>query len=247
MRINGLDSGQWRFGGDRSGLRAGKRTNEVGVLGKTHIGELFFKERTLKLPSPLPQRFQFSISEKSLRLLITVLTVLFLMSLGASLFIQLMQSRIDHLFEQNRITALDADVVALGVPQPFQQAEREGMTPPHGQRRFPRGPCCRRAPCWKSGPSSWPMPPGQAVAQQSSAPGVAIKNGRRLTPREHARSTTSRSRTPPRWCDCAPARRPMLPSRISTCFPARLWRSNSSPTFWRNGRPASPGCRRCSP
>ena len=47
-------------------------------MGKTHIGELFFRERALKLPSPLPGRFQFVISERSLRLLITGLIILFL-------------------------------------------------------------------------------------------------------------------------------------------------------------------------
>ena len=99
-------------------------------MGKTNIGELFFKERALKLPSALPQRMQFSISEKSLRLLITTLIALFLISLGASLFLQLMQSRTAHLFEQNRITALDADIAALALSKAFVVAENAGNTAP---------------------------------------------------------------------------------------------------------------------
>ena len=50
-------------------------------LGKTHIGELFFKERVLKLPSPWPGRFRVTIAERHLRLLITSLIVLFLLML----------------------------------------------------------------------------------------------------------------------------------------------------------------------
>ncbi len=99
-------------------------------MGKTNIGELFFRERALKLPSPLPRRMQFSISEKSLRLLITTLIALFLISLGTSLFLQLMQSRASHLFEQNRITALDAEIAALGIDNAFAAAKGDGNTPP---------------------------------------------------------------------------------------------------------------------
>ena len=99
-------------------------------MGKTQIGELFFKERSLRLPSPLPGRFQFVISEKSLRFLITVLIALFLMSLGTSLFLQLMQSRSSHLFDQNRISSLHASVVALGIRNTYADGERSGQTAP---------------------------------------------------------------------------------------------------------------------
>jgi hypothetical protein len=75
-------------------------------LGKTQINELFFKERSLRLPSPLPRRLRLAISEKSLRLLITGLILLFLVSLGSSLFLQLMESREEHLNDQNRLSAL---------------------------------------------------------------------------------------------------------------------------------------------
>ena len=75
-------------------------------LGKTHIGELFFKERVLKLPSPWPSRFRIAIGERHLRLLITSLIVLFLLMLGSSLLVQLTDSRTTHVAEQNRLSAL---------------------------------------------------------------------------------------------------------------------------------------------
>ncbi len=84
-------------------------------MGKTQIGELFFKERLLRLPSPLPQRLRLAISEKSLRLLIMGLIVLFLLSLGTSLFLQLMQSRSMHLSEQNHLAALHGRIAAQGI------------------------------------------------------------------------------------------------------------------------------------
>jgi two-component system, cell cycle sensor histidine kinase PleC len=150
-------------------------------LGKTDIGELFFKERTLKLPSPVPQRFQFSITEKSLRLLITVLTVLFLISLGASLFLQLMQSRTEHLFGQNRITALDAEVVALGFRDRFGKAERLGQTPPIVNDDFlgdllPPGALVEERSFVVFDAA------GQAIARQSSAEGLAISTAAALLP-----------------------------------------------------------------
>ncbi len=99
-------------------------------MGKTHIEELFFKERTLRLPSPLPNRFQFAISERALRLLITALITLFLISLGTSLFLQLMQSRAAHLFDQTRVTALDAEIVATRIRSAYAAAGTSQQTPP---------------------------------------------------------------------------------------------------------------------
>ena len=49
---------------------AGAGSREKG-LGKTHIGELFFKERVLRLPSPWPARIRITITERHLRLMIT--------------------------------------------------------------------------------------------------------------------------------------------------------------------------------
>ncbi|MBC8038351.1 MAG: PAS-domain containing protein [Rhizobiales bacterium] len=99
-------------------------------MGKTQIGELFFKERSLRLPSPLPHRLRLAISEKSLRRLIMGLIVLFLLSLGTSLFLQLVQNREDHLTEQNRLAALYGSVAAQNIRMAFDKPLASGQTTP---------------------------------------------------------------------------------------------------------------------
>ena len=99
-------------------------------MGKAQIGELFFKERLLRLPSPLPQRLRIDISEKSLRLLITVLTSLFVAALGTSLSLQLVQNRAANLNEQTLLSGLYATIVAQGIRTEYQQAMAEGRAPP---------------------------------------------------------------------------------------------------------------------
>ena len=99
-------------------------------LGKTHIGELFVKERVLKLPSPWPGRFRIAIAERHLRLLITSLIVLFLLMLGSSLLVQLTDSRVTHVAEQNRLSALHGQLVAQRVKADFVAAQGAGRTPP---------------------------------------------------------------------------------------------------------------------
>ena len=79
-------------------------------MGKAHIGELFFRERALRLPSPLPGKWRITISERSLRRLITILTALFLLALCISMLAQLLQSRSGHLAEQNRLSILQAEI-----------------------------------------------------------------------------------------------------------------------------------------
>jgi two-component system cell cycle sensor histidine kinase PleC len=99
-------------------------------VGKTQIGELFFKERMLRLPSPLPQRLKLAISERSLRLLITALIALFLLSLGTSLFLQLSQNRTSHLSEQNRLSSLHGKLLAANIRLAFEAPLSSGQTPP---------------------------------------------------------------------------------------------------------------------
>lgn len=86
--------------------RHGQARQQGKILGKTHIGELFVKERVLKLPSPWPQRFRLAISERRLRLLITSLIVLFLLMMGGTLLMQLTQSRAAHIAEQNQLSTI---------------------------------------------------------------------------------------------------------------------------------------------
>jgi two-component system cell cycle sensor histidine kinase PleC len=99
-------------------------------LGKTHIGELFFKERVLRLPSPWPARIRITITERHLRLLISVIIVLFLVALGSSLLMQLADSRSSHVAEQNRLSALHGQLVAQRIRNDFSEARRQGLTPP---------------------------------------------------------------------------------------------------------------------
>jgi two-component system cell cycle sensor histidine kinase PleC len=99
-------------------------------LGKTQIGELFFKERVLRLPSPWPDRFRITITERHLRLLITGMIVLFLAMLGGSLLMQLADSRSAHVAEQNRLSALHAQNAAQRIKWDFAEARRQGETPP---------------------------------------------------------------------------------------------------------------------
>jgi len=99
-------------------------------LGKTHIGELFFKERVLRLPSPWPARIRVTITERHLRLMITTMIVLFLGMLGTSLLMQLADSRSSHLGEQNRLSALHGELAAERIKGDFAEARRGGLTPP---------------------------------------------------------------------------------------------------------------------
>lgn len=99
-------------------------------LGKTHIGELFYKERVLRLPSPWPGGFKITIAERHLRLLITSLIILFLLILGSSLLVQLTDSRTAHLVEQNRLSALNGQLVASRIKADFAEARRAGTVPP---------------------------------------------------------------------------------------------------------------------
>ncbi len=97
-------------------------------MGKTHIGELFFKERVLKLP--WAGRFGLSISERHLRLLITSLIVLFLLVLGSALLFQLKESRYSHLAEQNRLSSLTGQLAAQRIKSDVANAVVHGETPP---------------------------------------------------------------------------------------------------------------------
>lgn len=99
-------------------------------MGKTQIGELFFKERVLRLPSPWPERFRIAISERNLRLLITSLIVLFLLVLGSALLIQLMESRTTHVNEQNRLSALHGQLAAQHIKTDFATAAAAGGAVP---------------------------------------------------------------------------------------------------------------------
>ena len=119
----------WRFAFSSPRHGQARGSGEKG-LGKTHIGELFFKERVLRLPSPWPARIRITITERHLRLLISVIIVLFLVALGSSLLMQLADSRSGHVAEQNRLSALHGQLVAQRIRNDFSEARRQGLTPP---------------------------------------------------------------------------------------------------------------------
>ena len=97
-------------------------------LGKAQIGELFFRERALRLPSPLPERWRILISEKALRRIITGLTAVFLAALCISLFSQLLQSRHSHMTEQNRFSALHVQLAAQNIINSLSSDMAGGQT-----------------------------------------------------------------------------------------------------------------------
>ncbi|MGB9142977.1 MAG: ATP-binding protein [Aestuariivirga sp.] len=100
-------------------------------MGKAHIGELFFKERAIRLPSPLPGRWRITITERSLLRLITALTALFLLALCISMFAQLLQSRSNHLAEQNRLSIIYAELTAQKIIAALSSDVAAGQTVRH--------------------------------------------------------------------------------------------------------------------
>src|SRR5204863_5297284 len=71
---------------------------------------------------------RITISEKSLRRLIMVLTALFLFALCISLTAQLMQSRSSHLTEQNRLSILQAELVTQKIVAALAADVASGQT-----------------------------------------------------------------------------------------------------------------------
>jgi two-component system cell cycle sensor histidine kinase PleC len=97
-------------------------------LGKAQLGELFSRERVLRIPLPLPEWARLAISERALRILITILISLFLVTLATALFLQLTQSRKIHLAEQNRETMLYARAAADHIRQTIRGRIDSGFT-----------------------------------------------------------------------------------------------------------------------
>jgi two-component system, cell cycle sensor histidine kinase PleC len=81
-------------------------------LQKAQIRELFLKERVLRLPLPFTGQGGFKVSENALRRLVTVMTVLFLITLAAAIASQLLESREQQMRDESAITLLHADFAA---------------------------------------------------------------------------------------------------------------------------------------
>lgn len=82
-------------------------------MQKARITDLFLQERALKLPLPGP--FSISLTERLLRRVVTILTLLFLAVLAIAIPSQLLENRARHLDDTARLMALRADSVALSL------------------------------------------------------------------------------------------------------------------------------------
>jgi two-component system, cell cycle sensor histidine kinase PleC len=97
-------------------------------LAKAHIKELFFRDRTLHLPMPWPGHAGLAVSERAMRILILVLTGLFLLTLAAALISQLLLSRAQHLTNESQLTLLQADRAAQNITLKLFKDRADGKT-----------------------------------------------------------------------------------------------------------------------
>ncbi len=97
-------------------------------MQKAHIRELFLKERALRLPVPFPGHGGFKVSETALRRLVTVMTVLFLVTLAAAIASQLLESRDRQMTDGAALTLLQADLTAQRLRQEAQIGASENRT-----------------------------------------------------------------------------------------------------------------------
>ena len=82
-------------------------------MAKANIKELFFRDSALHLP--LLGNRKLEISERAMRVLITILTGLFLLVLAAALLSQLWLSRAQNLNEESRLTLVHAERAAQNI------------------------------------------------------------------------------------------------------------------------------------
>ncbi|CAN5212879.1 PAS domain-containing sensor histidine kinase [soil metagenome] len=118
----------WRCGCRGTASCRGFVARQGDILSKAQLGGLFFRERVLRLPLPLPPWARIAISEGALRILITVLISLFLATLALALFLQLADSRSTHLAAQSRETMLYATAMAERIRQAANSRGASGMT-----------------------------------------------------------------------------------------------------------------------
>ena len=97
-------------------------------MARAQISDLFFRDRVLHFGLPFMRRLSITISERVLRLAITVLTVLFLLALSISLLTQLFDSRSGHMAAQNRLTVLYAQSTAQTIEMTLDKDAAGGKT-----------------------------------------------------------------------------------------------------------------------
>ncbi len=95
-------------------------------MAKAQIKELFFRDATLRLPLLGGRRL--NVTERSMRVLITGLTALFLAMLAAALLSQLWVSRNQNLIEESRLTLLHAERATQNIKlQYLEQKAKNGQ------------------------------------------------------------------------------------------------------------------------
>jgi two-component system cell cycle sensor histidine kinase PleC len=97
-------------------------------LSKAQLGELFFKERKLRVPLATRRLATVSISERALRNLITVLIVFFVITLGAALGLQLVVNRSEHLSAHAKQSVLFANLAAYALGKQMAANAAAGLT-----------------------------------------------------------------------------------------------------------------------
>jgi two-component system cell cycle sensor histidine kinase PleC len=110
-------------------VKAGRRCAiefQAQVLQRTHIRELFVRERGLHLP--IPGLHGIALSEKALGKLITALTAVFLVALALAISQQLYKNRQQHLADNTAQTLLHADYAALNLRALSKSLQAAGST-----------------------------------------------------------------------------------------------------------------------
>ncbi|MGF7161109.1 two-component system cell cycle sensor histidine kinase PleC [Rhodoligotrophos appendicifer] len=97
-------------------------------MAKAHIGELFAKERVLRLPFAARGLTHLGISECALRILVTSLIGLFLITLGGAIAAHLLDARQTSVTEHKRASILQADLLqSLLQPMLTDELKKSGM------------------------------------------------------------------------------------------------------------------------
>jgi hypothetical protein len=98
------------------------------ILSKANLGELFFNERRLRLPPMFRHWSAISISERVLRNLITVLIILFILTLGTALALQLVVDRSTHIAKHNEQSLLFFKLGVFELNHRFETEAGQGAT-----------------------------------------------------------------------------------------------------------------------
>ena len=84
-------------------------------MAKENIRELFFRDRSLHLRLPWTGKDGFVITERGMRLLVSILSLLFLLTVAAALSMQMAMSHGQYLADENRISLVDARQAAQSI------------------------------------------------------------------------------------------------------------------------------------